>query len=122
MMFDADKYVLDYQVSPALVETQILKKAEAIAKKIAVDINLIGILAVEMFLSKDGSLLVNELAPRPHNSGHHTIEGNYTSQFEQHLRSILNLPLGSTDIVIPSVMINILKTEVVKIKHFLESV
>jgi len=76
-------------------------------------------LAVELFLIKDGSLLVNEIAPRPHNSGHHTIEGNMTSQFEQHLRSILNLPLGSTEVIIPAVMINILgeKGYIGKVKY-----
>jgi 5-(carboxyamino)imidazole ribonucleotide synthase len=67
-----------------------------------------GILAVEMFVTKDGEVLVNEIAPRPHNSGHQTIEGNITSQYAQHLRAILGLPLGATDIVKPSVMINVL--------------
>ena len=69
---------------------------------------MVGILAVEFFLTKEGELLVNEIAPRPHNSGHHTIECNITSQFEQHLRSILNLPLGATDLIQPGAMINIL--------------
>ena len=67
-----------------------------------------GLLAVELFLTRDGKILVNEVAPRPHNSGHQTIEGNKTSQFEQHIRAILNLPLGDTSIVIPSVMVNLL--------------
>jgi 5-(carboxyamino)imidazole ribonucleotide synthase len=65
-------------------------------------------LAVELFVTKDGKVLVNEVAPRPHNSGHQTIEGNITSQFEQHLRAILNLPLGDTSIIKPAVMINLL--------------
>jgi 5-(carboxyamino)imidazole ribonucleotide synthase len=69
---------------------------------------MVGILAVELFLTKDGKILVNEVAPRPHNSGHQTIEANFTSQYEQHLRSILNLPLGSTAAISPSVMINLL--------------
>ena len=69
---------------------------------------IVGLLAVEMFVTKDGKILVNEVAPRPHNSGHQTIEGNVTSQFEQHLRAILNLPLGATDITRPSVMVNML--------------
>ena len=69
---------------------------------------IVGILAVELFLTKDGKILVNEVAPRPHNSGHQTIEGNVTTQFEQHLRAILNLPLGDTSIIKPSVMINLL--------------
>ena len=65
-------------------------------------------MAVELFLTKDGKVLVNEIAPRPHNSGHHTIEGNVTSQFEQHLRAILNLPLGDTAVVKSAVMVNLL--------------
>ena len=71
-------------------------------------LGMVGILAVELFLTKSGELLVNEIAPRPHNSGHHTIECNVTSQFEQHMRSVLNLPLGDTRIVQPGVMINLL--------------
>jgi 5-(carboxyamino)imidazole ribonucleotide synthase len=69
---------------------------------------LVGILAVEMFVTKDGQVLVNEVAPRPHNSGHQTIEANITSQYEQHLRAILNLPLGSTKAIQPSAMVNVL--------------
>jgi 5-(carboxyamino)imidazole ribonucleotide synthase len=69
---------------------------------------MVGLLAVEFFLTKTGELLVNEMAPRPHNSGHHTIECCYTSQFAQHLRSILNLPLGDTGLIIPGAMLNIL--------------
>jgi 5-(carboxyamino)imidazole ribonucleotide synthase len=69
---------------------------------------MVGLLAVELFLTKDGDLLVNEVAPRPHNSGHQTIEGNVTSQFGQHLRSITNLPLGDTSTLLPAVMINLL--------------
>ena len=72
---------------------------------------MIGLLAVEMFLTKDGDILVNESAPRTHNSGHHTIEANVTSQFEQHLRAILNLPLGDTSIISNAVMINLLGAE-----------
>ena len=71
-------------------------------------LGIVGILAVEFFLTKDGRVLVNEIAPRPHNSGHHTIEANITSQFEQHLRAILNLPLGDTAIIKAGVMVNLL--------------
>ncbi len=71
-------------------------------------LNLEGLLAVELFVDSQGEIVVNEVAPRPHNSGHHTIESIITSQFEQHLRAILNLPLGSTRLKLPSVMINIL--------------
>jgi 5-(carboxyamino)imidazole ribonucleotide synthase len=69
---------------------------------------MVGILAVEMFVTREGAVLVNEIAPRPHNSGHHTIEANITSQYEQHLRCILGLPLGETDIIMPSAMVNLL--------------
>ena len=69
---------------------------------------MVGLLAVEMFVTKEGQVLINEIAPRPHNSGHHTIEANHTSQFEQHLRAILNLPLGNTASVLPAAMINLL--------------
>ncbi len=72
-------------------------------------LNLEGLLAVELFVDSQGEIVVNEVAPRPHNSGHHTIESIITSQFEQHLRAILNLPLGSTRLKLPSVMINILR-------------
>ena len=72
---------------------------------------MIGLLAVEMFVLRNGKILVNEIAPRPHNSGHHTIEGNVTSQYQQHLRAILGLPQGDTSIVRPSVMINLLGEE-----------
>lgn len=78
------------------------------AIKIAESLRIVGVLAVEMFLTKSGEILVNELAPRPHNSGHQSIEGNYTSQFEQHLRAILDLPLGDTRCQSNAVMINLL--------------
>jgi 5-(carboxyamino)imidazole ribonucleotide synthase len=73
--------------------------------------DFVGLLAIELFLTTDGSLLVNEMAPRPHNSGHHTIEGCTTSQYEQHLRAILNLPPGHTDLIQPAVMVNLLGAE-----------
>jgi 5-(carboxyamino)imidazole ribonucleotide synthase len=85
--------------------------AENIAIKIANSLKIVGILAVEMFLTKDHQILVNELAPRPHNSGHQTIEGNYTSQFGQHLRAIFNLPLGDTRSITNAIMINLLGEE-----------
>ena len=76
--------------------------------KIINALGMTGLLAVEMFVTRQGRLLVNEIAPRPHNSGHHTIEANMTSQYEQHLRAILNLPLGDTDTLIPGAMVNLL--------------
>ena len=85
-----------------------LKQAEAIATKVVESLEIVGLLAVEMFVTKNGEVLVNEVAPRPHNSGHQTINANYTSQYEQHLRAILNLPLGATTIKTPSAMVNLL--------------
>ena len=93
---------------PADIKKSVDKQAIDIAIKIAEKLNIVGLLAVELFVTKDGKVLVNEVAPRPHNSGHQTIEANITSQFEQHLRAILNLPLGDTSIIKPSVMINLL--------------
>lgn len=109
MMFDKDKMLLDFQLCPANIEKDTAIEACNIAMKVANALRLVGIMAVEMFLTNDGKLLVNELAPRPHNSGHHTIEATVTSQYEQQLRAILGLPLGDTTITYPSVMINILE-------------
>jgi 5-(carboxyamino)imidazole ribonucleotide synthase len=111
MEFHPEANLVEFQINPARISDFIALKAENIAIKIAEELNLVGLLAVELFLSADGELLVNELAPRPHNSGHQSIEGNITSQFEQHLRAILNLPLGNTDILKPAVMINLLGSE-----------
>ena len=108
MEFDPEANLVEFLYSPSGYSSQIEKKGSVIAKSIAEKSQLVGVLAVEMFLTKDGNILVNEIAPRPHNSGHQTIEGNITSQYEQHLRSILNLPLGETDIIMPSVMLNLL--------------
>lgn len=108
MEFNEEANLVEFLYSPSGYSAEIEKEGSAIATNIAEKANLVGILAVEMFLTKDGEILVNEIAPRPHNSGHQTIEGNVTSQYEQHLRSILNLPLGGTDITMPSVMLNLL--------------
>jgi 5-(carboxyamino)imidazole ribonucleotide synthase len=110
MVFSEEKFVLDFQEAPAQLEEGILKEATTLAEKIADALKLVGILAVEMFVTKDNKLLVNELAPRPHNSGHHTIEASITSQYEQLLRAILGLPLGDTALRSPSLMLNILET------------
>lgn len=103
-----DANLVEFLFSPANVSQEIEKKAEKLAIDVINAFEMVGILAVEMFLTKDGNILVNEVAPRPHNSGHHTIECNVTSQFEQHLRSILNWPLGSTEIEKQGVMLNVL--------------
>lgn len=101
-------HVLDVTVVPARVTPAVEKAAAQLACTIAEKLELIGLLAVEMFLKPSGDLLVNELAPRPHNSGHWTIEACATSQFEQHIRAICGLPLGSTDILRPAAMANLL--------------
>lgn len=107
MVFHPDQNLVEYLYSPADLTKSMADKAEAIALKIIEALGMVGILAVEMFVV-NGQILVNEIAPRPHNSGHQTIEGNITSQFDQHLRCILGLPLGSTAIKMPSAMINLL--------------
>ncbi len=103
-----DANLVEFLFSPADIDQEIEKKAEELAIRVINELEMVGILAVELFLLEDGSLLVNEVAPRPHNSGHQTIECNVTSQFEQHLRSILNLPLGSTELIQYGAMINLL--------------
>lgn len=108
MEFNAEANLVEFLISPSTYPEDLQLKAEEIAKNIALALNITGILAVEMFITKDGDILVNELAPRPHNSGHHTIEGNFVSQFEQHLRAIYNLPLGDTRSRSNAVMINLL--------------
>jgi 5-(carboxyamino)imidazole ribonucleotide synthase len=101
-------HILDITVVPARVSTAVEKTAADLARTIAEKIDLVGLLAVEMFLQRDDTLLVNELAPRPHNSGHWTIEGCATSQFEQHVRAVCGLALGATDILRPTAMANLL--------------
>ena len=108
MEFNMEANLVEFLISPSTYPDTIQENAELIAKKIASSLNITGLLAVEMFITRDGEILVNELAPRPHNSGHHTIEGNYVSQFDQHLRAIFNLPLGDTRSLSNAVMINLL--------------
>jgi 5-(carboxyamino)imidazole ribonucleotide synthase len=108
LVFHPEKNLLDYLASPAALELDVQEKANAIAIDVAKKIGIVGVLAVEMFVTPDGDVLVNEIAPRPHNSGHQTIEANITSQYEQHLRAILGLPLGDPSEIGPSVMINLL--------------
>lgn len=101
-------HILDITVVPARVDDAVQKEAAELARAIAEKLELVGLLAVEMFLKANGQLLVNELAPRPHNSGHWTIEGCATSQFEQQVRAVCGLPLGSTEILRPVAMANLL--------------
>ncbi len=108
MIFDPEANLVSMLHCPSLVGPTVQDQAVLMAEKLAEKFKIVGLLAVEMFLSTDGQLLINEVAPRPHNSGHHTIEACITSQFEQHLRSILGLPLGDTSLIKPAVMINLL--------------
>ncbi|HEY1007602.1 MAG TPA: ATP-grasp domain-containing protein, partial [Sphingobacteriaceae bacterium] len=108
MEFNPQANLVEFLISPSTLPAEIQEKAGKLAVKVAEDLRITGLLAVEMFLTRDGEILVNEVAPRPHNSGHQSIEGNYTSQFEQHLRAIFNLPLGDTRAIQHAVMINLL--------------
>lgn len=108
LVFHPEKNLLNYLASPAAISEEVAAKSKAIALDIINKLGMVGVLAVEMFVTHDEDVLVNEIAPRPHNSGHQTIEANITSQYEQHLRAILGLPLGATDALYPSVMINLL--------------
>lgn len=108
MVFHPELNLVEYLFAPAEIDPEIDKKAQEIAKKTAESFQIVGLLAVELFLTADGEVLINEVAPRPHNSGHHTIKANATSQYEQHWRAILDLPLGSTYIYGPSAMVNLL--------------
>ena len=107
MLFDPVLNLLDYQLCPAELDTKILWKVEAIALAVVRNFKSPGIFAVEMFIHKNGDVFVNETAPRVHNSGHHTIEAHYSSQFDMLWRIILDYPLGNTDVILPSIMVNI---------------
>ena len=100
--------ILDETIVPASISEDTKKEAMEVAEKCLQAFDAYGMLCIEMFVTKDGHILVNELAPRPHNSGHYTIEGCYTSQYEQHIRGILGLPLGNPDLIGPTVMKNII--------------
>lgn len=111
MVFDPRANLVDFLISPARVDRKVEIETEALANSLAEKMDLVGIMAIEMFLLNDGRIWINEVAPRPHNSGHQSIEGNYTSQYQQHLRAILDLPLGNTDTILPSAMVNLLGEE-----------
>ncbi len=107
MEFHPTANQVEYVISPARISNDIEIKAKNLAIKVSELYKHVGLLAIEMFLTETGEILVNEAAPRPHNSGHVTIESSFTNQFEQHIRAILNLPLGKTEIKIPGVMVNL---------------
>lgn len=106
--FNPEVNLVEFLFSPAAISAEIEQKAQQIATDLIKKLEMVGLLAVEFFLTKDGELLVNEIAPRPHNSGHHTIEIARCSQFEQHLRAILNLPLGNTQLHSAGAMLNLI--------------
>jgi len=111
MIFDPVYNLLDYQISPAKLEEKQLWKAQAIARKVLSGLNSPGLFAIELFIDKSGDILVNETAPRVHNSGHHTIEANYSSQYDMLWRILLNYPLGNADEILPSAIVNIIGAE-----------
>jgi 5-(carboxyamino)imidazole ribonucleotide synthase len=102
------RQILDYSIVPARIKPEVQRRAISIAQNIAGDLNVVGLIAVEFFLTPANQLLVNELAPRPHNSGHYTFDACLTSQFEQQLRAVCGLPFGSPALLRPTVMVNLL--------------
>ena len=111
MVFDKRLNLLDYQISPVILQEKILWKAEAIAIKIVQSLKSAGLFAVELFVDYEDNVLVNEIAPRVHNSGHHTIEANYSSQYDMLWRILLQYPLGNTEAILPSAIVNIIGAE-----------
>lgn len=111
MEFHPEANQVEYVICPARIEDAVAKKAREVALKVANAFDFVGLLAVEMFQTKEDEILVNEVAPRTHNSGHYSIEASYTNQFEQHLRSILDLPLGNTDSKVAGIMVNLVGKE-----------
>jgi 5-(carboxyamino)imidazole ribonucleotide synthase len=111
MEFHPEANQVEYVICPARIDDKVAAKAQEIALQVSEKFNHVGLLAVEMFQTQNDEILVNEVAPRPHNSGHHTIEASYTSQFENHLRAILNLPLGNCDSKVAGIMVNLVGAE-----------
>ena len=111
MEFHPEANQVEYVICPARIDTAVADKARAIALNVSEKFNHVGLLAVEMFQTENDEILINEVAPRPHNSGHYSIEASYTSQFENHLRAILDLPLGNTDSKVAGIMVNLVGAE-----------
>lgn len=111
MEFHPEANQVEYVICPARIDDAVAEKARAIALNVSQNFNHVGLLAVEMFQTEDDEVIVNEVAPRPHNSGHYSIEASYTSQFENHLRAILDLPLGNTDSKVAGIMVNLVGAE-----------
>ncbi|MDX1766948.1 MAG: 5-(carboxyamino)imidazole ribonucleotide synthase [Arenibacter troitsensis] len=111
MEFHPEANQVEYVICPARIDAKIAEKAQEIALQLSNKIKHVGLLAVEMFQTQDDRILVNEVAPRPHNSGHYSIEASYTNQFEQHIRAILDLPLGNTASKVAGIMVNLVGAE-----------
>jgi 5-(carboxyamino)imidazole ribonucleotide synthase len=111
MEFHPEANQVEYVICPARIDEKVAEKAREIALNVSEKFNHVGLLAVEMFQTIDDEIIVNEVAPRPHNSGHHTIEASFTSQFENHIRAILDLPLGNTDSKVAGIMVNLVGEE-----------
>jgi len=108
MEFNAEANLVEFLYAPASISKALEKDARELAERLITELEMVGLLAVELFLDKKGKILINEIAPRPHNSGHHTIEGNYSSQYAQHLRAVLSMHLGDTDTIKAAAMLNLL--------------
>lgn len=111
MEFHPEANQVEYVICPARIDDKVAAKARALALNVSEKFDHVGLLAVEMFQTQDDEILINEVAPRPHNSGHYSIEASYTSQFENHLRAILNLPLGNTESKVAGIMVNLVGEE-----------
>jgi 5-(carboxyamino)imidazole ribonucleotide synthase len=111
MEFHPEANQVEYVICPARIDEKVAQKAQEIALKVSKSFNHVGLLAVEMFQTENDEILVNEVAPRPHNSGHYSIEASYTSQFENHIRAILDLPLGNTASKVAGIMVNLVGEE-----------
>lgn len=111
MEFHPEANQVEYVICPARIDKKVADKARAVATKVSEAFEHVGLLAVEMFQTEDDEILVNEVAPRPHNSGHYSIEASYTNQFEQQIRAILDLPLGNTDSKVGGIMVNLVGAE-----------
>ncbi len=111
MEFHPEANQVEYVICPARIPDEVARKAQQVALKVSEQIQQVGLLAVEMFQTQEDELLVNEVAPRPHNSGHYSIEASYTNQFEQHIRAILDLPLGNTTSKVAGIMVNLVGAE-----------
>lgn len=111
MEFHPEANQVEYVICPARIDEKVAEKARSVALEVSKAFNHVGLLAVEMFQTEDDEIVVNEVAPRPHNSGHYSIEASYTSQFENHLRAVLNLPLGNTNSKVAGIMVNLVGEE-----------